>query len=107
MISLVHSSWRSPKHDAEKRFEGKKMYRFDAVIDAPDNILEQIEEVKYLLHPSYPNPVQTVSDRSNRFKLKELAYGSTELRAEVKMRNRKEPVILSRFITLRETSPRI
>ena len=104
-MSLIHSSWRSPKHD--ERFPGKNMYRFDAVIDAPGEILDQIEAVNYCLHPSYPNPMRIVKDRPSRFKLKELAWGIATLRAEVKMKNRKEPIILSRFISLNETGPRI
>jgi hypothetical protein len=102
-ISLVHTSWRSPKHDA--KFPGKKMYRFDAEIDAPKEILRRIEKVTYRLHASYPNPERVVFDEENRFKLKELAWAGSTLKAEVKFKNRQEPILLSRFISLEEKEP--
>ncbi len=83
------------------------MYCFHAIIQAPDEVLERIEYVKYHLHPSYPNSVQTITDRKNHFKLKELAYGESNLKAEVKIKGQPELIKLSRYINLTETGPRI
>ncbi|GBC60414.1 hypothetical protein DENIS_1366 [Desulfonema ishimotonii] len=106
-ISLIHSSWRYLKADERFKDKERKMYAFHAVIDAPREILNQINSVTYYLHPSYPNPVRIVTDMSTRFKLKELAWASSTLKAEVRLRNQEEPVRLSRHITLNETGPRI
>jgi Cdc6-like AAA superfamily ATPase len=100
-MAIIHSSRRYPK--ADDRFPGKKMYVFHAVIEAQENVLDQIDYVTYYLHSSYPNPVRVIRNRSERFKLKELAYGSSTLKAEVKLKDRQEPIMLSRHITLSET----
>jgi transcription initiation factor IIF auxiliary subunit len=83
------------------------MYVVHAAIQAPYSVLDGIDYVKYYLHPSYPNPVQTVTDRNTRFKLKELAWGEYTLRAEAKVKGQDEPITLSRYINLTETGPRI
>jgi hypothetical protein len=103
-MALVHSSWRYPKKDKEF---GRPMYSFHAIIQAPDEVLDRIEFVKYKLHPSYPNPIQPVNDRKSHFKLKELAWGESILGAEVKIKDQDEPIHLSRYINLTETGPRI
>ncbi len=103
-MALIHSSWRYPKKDSEF---GRPMYALHAVIQAPDEVLDRIEYARYELHPSYPNPVQTVTDRISRFKLKELAWGESMLRAKVKIKGQEEPIKLSRYINLTQTGPRI
>ena len=103
-MALIHSSWRYPKKD---RDYGRPMYCFHAIIQAPDEVLNRIEYVKYYLHPTYPNKVQVVNDRKSHFKLKELAWGETNLKAEVKIEKQDEPIKLSRYINLTESGPRI
>jgi tetratricopeptide (TPR) repeat protein len=103
-LALIHSSWRYPKKDAEF---GRQMYCFHVVVQGRDEVLDRIEYVKYRLDPSYPNPDRTVTDRKSRFKLKELAWGESTVRAEVKVKGQEEPIQLSRHINLNETGPRI
>lgn len=103
-IALVHSSWRYSQKDKEF---GKRMYAFHAVIQAEDSVLDRIEYVQYMLDRSYPNRIQNSTDRENRFKLKELAWGESTLHAHVKIKSQKDPIKLSRYINLSETGPRI
>jgi hypothetical protein len=103
-MALIHSSWRYPKKDAEFR---KRMWVFHVVVQARDEVLDRIEYVKYFLDHSYPNPIQVVTDRPSRFKLKELAYGESTVRCEVKIRDQEEPVLLARYINLTDTGPQI
>jgi hypothetical protein len=103
-MALIHSSWRYPKKDAEFR---KRMWAFHVVVQARDEVLDRIEYVKYFLDKSYPNPVQVVTDRPSRFKLKELANGESTVRCEVKIKGQEDPVLLSRYINLADTGPRI
>ncbi|MNC03090.1 hypothetical protein D3C75_504860 [compost metagenome] len=103
-LALIHSSWRYPQKDKEF---GRRMYAFNAIIQGQDDVLDRVEYVKYLLHRSYPNPIQTTTDRVERFKLKELAYGETELRAEVKIKDQDDLVCLARYINLTETGSRL
>ena len=103
-MALIHSSWRYPKKDAEF---GRRMWAFHVIVQARDEVLDQIEYVKYFLARSYPNPVQIVTDRSTRFKLKELANGESTVRCEVKIKGQEAPVLLTRYINLADTGPRI
>lgn len=103
-LALLHSSWRYPKKDAEF---GRRMWAFHVVVQARDEVLDRVEYVKYILDPSYPNPVQVVTDRRSRFKLKELANGESTVRAEIGIRGQDKPARLSRYINLTATGPRI
>lgn len=102
-MALILSSRRYKKADA--KFSGKKMYVFHAVIEAQDKLLDQIDYVTYYLHSSYPDPIRVIREKSTRFKLKELAWGASTLKAEVKLKDQQEPIMLSRHITLSETGP--
>lgn len=103
-MALIHSSWRYAKKDAEF---GRRMWAFHVVVQAREEVLDRIEYVKYFLDRSYPNPVQVVTDRTTRFKLKELANGESTVRCEVQIKGQEEPVSLSRYINLADTGPRI
>jgi len=103
-MALIHSSWRYPKKDAEF---GRRMWVFHVVVQARDEVLDRIEYVKYFLDQSYPNPVQTVTDRQSRFRLKELANGESSVRCEVKIKGQERLVFLERYINLTDTGPRI
>lgn len=103
-IALVHSSWRIPRKDKEYR---RPMYCFHAIIQGNDEVLDRIESVTYSLHKSYPNPIQVITNRKSRFKLKELAYGESNLIATVHIKNQEETVKLTRYINLTETGPKI
>jgi len=103
-LALIHSSWRYPKKDAEFN---RPMYAFHVVVQATDEVLDRIESVKYSLHRSYPNPIQVVTDRKSRFKLKELAWGESTVRAEVKINGQEQPIKLARYINLTLTGPQI
>jgi len=103
-LVIVHSSWRYPKKDAEYN---RTMYAFHVIIQATDDVLDRIESVRYSLHPSYPNPIRVVTDRASRFKLKDLAWGETNVRAEVLVKGQQQPIKLNRYINLTQTGPRI
>lgn len=99
-LALLHSSWRYVKKDKEFK---QKMFVIQVVIQANNDVLDRIEYVKYLLHPSYPNNVQTKTNSANNFELKELAWGEFNIRAEVKIKGQEEIIYLSRYINLSET----
>lgn len=103
-MALIHSSWRYPKKDVEF---GMPMWAFHVIVQAREEVLNRIDSVKYVLDPSYPNPVQVVTDRLSRFRLKELANGESTVRCEVKVKGQPEVVKLERYINLTNTGPRI
>ncbi len=99
-LALLHSSWRYPKKDKEFN---KSMYVIQVIIQASIDVLDRIEYVKYSLHPSYPNRIQTTTDRTHQFQLKELAWGEFNLKAAVKIKQQEEIINLTRYINLSET----
>ncbi len=105
-LTLVHSSWRDPRRDAE--FGGKQMYRIHVIVFGDDTALDLIEKVRYFLDPAaYPTPIQESTDRKRNFELKELANGYSVIWAEISIKGQVELVRLSRFINLTETGPRL
>lgn len=99
-LALLHSSWRYPKKDLEFK---KTMYVIQVIIQAHSDVLDRIEYVKYSLHSSYPNRIQTKTDRACQFELKELAWGEFNLKATVKIKAQDEIITVTRYINLTET----
>jgi hypothetical protein len=96
-VPLEIITWRASDRDEEFK---RKMYRVDAFINAPDKIMDLIESVTYYLSPTYTSPVQVKEDRASKFKLKELAWGSSILKAEIKIKDQTEPIRVEGYIQL-------
>jgi hypothetical protein len=77
------------------------------VVLAPPPTLDRIISVTYRLDPAYDKNVYEIKDRLSRFKLKELANGTSIVRAEIKFREQDDPLYLNRFIDLRPEGPRL
>lgn len=103
-VALIHRSWRVPERDAEF---GTPMYRIHVIVFGTPEALRRIDYVVYRLEKAYPRPVQVGGPPETQFELKELANGYSLIRAEVYVRDQAEPVRLSRFIDLTDTSPRL
>ena len=99
-IALFHTSFRYD--DRHGRFRGQKMFQIEIIVLAPDDVLNQIEKVKYVLAAAYPRRIYEVGveARGTRFKLKELANGYSIVRAEIKFKGKHEALLLNRFIDL-------
>lgn len=73
------------------QYQGDDRWDWQAFID--DNgtgELNNVEEVEYILHPTFPNPVRTISTKDNNFELTTNGWGTFELTAFVKMKNGKK-----------------
>jgi hypothetical protein len=108
-IAILHTSWFSKKWTeilSQTRAPGQ-YYRFDAVIVAPNSVLDRIDKVVYYLGHGFPENrrEQIVTDRQSNFKLRDTADGSFVLRAKVSMGD--QTLELNRFLNLTESGPRI
>ncbi|MDM0053754.1 toll/interleukin-1 receptor domain-containing protein [Variovorax sp. J22R115] len=114
-LAMIHTSWRSPKHDLA--FEAL-MYRWDLAVFGTAKALDRIEEVTYYLHPAYESPdarppsysvyrYKAHHHRSSCFRLSQLANGHSLVRAYIKIAGQVEPVKLSRYINLFDSTDRI
>lgn len=59
-------------------------------IDGPQEELDQIDHVTYILHPTFPNPVQDIKNRDTKFLLQTSGWGVFLIRAKVKHKNGQE-----------------
>jgi hypothetical protein len=99
------SCWRYDK--ADKKFN-RRMYAFHVIVNASSSILDGIEYVTYRL-PAWPkdHAVQKVTHRDSHFGLKELAWGSSTLFADVKIKGQDDVISLSHPIILTEKGERL
>lgn len=106
-IALLHTSFVRP--DKTRQFgDGRTYYQIEVIVMAPDDVLRHILKVTYELEKAWPAPhTRPVEDRESRFKLKELANGTSIVRARVDLQGQDQPVLLNRFIDLRPDGPRI
>lgn len=56
-------------------------------IEGTDSDLDKVERVRYLLHPSFSEPIQERTDRASKFRLDEFGWGEFTLKLEVRTRD--------------------
>ena len=62
---------------------GQDWYEWAVYVDEPDNVLQQINAVEYLLHRSFPNPLRRRTDPTNHFFLEASGWGEFPIRITV------------------------
>lgn len=106
---INHTSFlRKNKQDEFRKLTGVNLDHYDirVVVDSYyQGALDRVEYVEYILHRSYPQPIQYRRNPEDKFLLKELANGEYVLMAKVFLKDRKDPVLLQRYITLWESGP--
>ena len=106
-VALLHTSFipktRAPIED------GRTYFQIEMIVIAPDAVMERIDSVTYRFDDVYPpkSREQIKYDSRDRFKVKELANGTSIVRAEIRFRDQEPPLHLNRFIDLRADGPRI
>ena len=58
-------------------------YDWEVYVDEDDDILSKIDHVTYFLHKTYPNPVRTVTDSENQFKIESRGWGEFDIGVQV------------------------
>jgi hypothetical protein len=107
-IALLHTSFL--RQDKTREYsDGRIYYQFEVIVVAPESVMKRIDSVIYHLEDAWPPDLrtQTIRDPKSRFKMKELANGTSIVRADVKFIDEEEPVHLNRFIDLRPDGPRL
>jgi len=70
----------------EKRY-GRPYYRWKVFVDEPDSVLDQIDQVEYTLHATFPQPHQVRANREDKFALETAGWGEFTMLVEVKFRD--------------------
>lgn len=56
-------------------------------VDGPSRTLDKVESVTYTLHPTFKDPVHTVRERSDSFRLRASGWGEFMIEVEVRMKD--------------------
>lgn len=64
------------------KYQGKDWWKWWVWIEGPEDELDQIDHVVYMLHPTFHNPVRTVTDRSSKFRLETSGWGTFSIKAK-------------------------
>jgi uncharacterized protein (DUF2249 family) len=83
--------------------DGRLYYRIDVFVIAPEEVMSRIDLVTYHLEDAWPPHLRNrvIEDRESRFTLREVANGTSIIRADVKLKGQDELLSLNRFIDLR------
>jgi len=79
-------------------------YRWRVFLEGDDGTLNEIEEVEYHLHPTFPNPVRTVKDRESGFALESSGWGSFMMDIIVRFKDGTERQ-MNHYLNLKEPWP--
>jgi hypothetical protein len=67
--------------------QGGDRWKWSVWIDGDGEQLDQIDRVEYVLHPTFPQPVRTVSDRHTNFRLDSQGWGEFMVHAKAVTKN--------------------
>jgi transcription initiation factor IIF auxiliary subunit len=70
-----------------QKFEGDDWWSWSVWIEGGPADLTKVESVEYTLHPTFPEPVRTVTTRGNKFKLTTGGWGTFPVYARVQLKN--------------------
>jgi len=65
-------------------------YQWRVFVDGDDSTLDRIKQVTYILHPTFPNPIQVVNDRGSKFALNSSGWGSFTMSIVIEFKDGKE-----------------
>lgn len=81
-------------------YQGEDWWKWWVWIEGSENELAQVGHVIYILHPTFPNPVRTVKDRSSKFLLETAGWGVFLIRAKIIFKDNEETA-LEHFLELK------
>lgn len=64
-------------------------YKWVVFVKASDSVLNIIDHVEYLLHPTFPKPRVSVSNRAGKFSYTATGWGEFEIKAKIVFKNKK------------------
>jgi hypothetical protein len=107
-VALLHTSFLSP--ESTRRFgDGRTYYQFEVIVVAPSDVMLRISQVTYHLEDVWPSELRTrvIRDRDTRYKMKDLANGTSVVVAEIDFNDTTPSLVLNRFIDLHPDGPRL
>jgi hypothetical protein len=78
---------------------GESWWNWSVWVQGSDKALAELESVRYVLHPTFLDPVRIVTDRSTKFRIDSAGWGEFAIEAEV-TRNDKRTFRLEKWLDL-------
>jgi len=75
---------------ADPQTQDRPTYEWRLFVDEPPDVLDTIQEVEYLLHPTFPQPFQVSQDRANQFEIRGAGWGGFDVQITVHFRDGKK-----------------
>ena len=80
---------------------GQDSWDWSVWLEGSDEALDQVETAEYVLHPTFPNPVQEVSNRANNFRLNARGWGEFMIHVNIHLKDG-ETVKYDHWLKLRD-----
>jgi transcription initiation factor IIF auxiliary subunit len=88
-----------------EHYLGSKRWEWSAWIDATPEDLEQLNEVRWVLHPTFSPSTVVVTDHASKFMLSTSGWGTFLLRAELRFRQGGTAIELTHMLKLSHLPP--
>lgn len=69
------------------QYEGDEWWAWAVWVNGKDEALDDVDYVEWTLHPTFPNPVRRIHDRSRMFRLETGGWGVFAIGARVQMKD--------------------
>jgi transcription initiation factor IIF auxiliary subunit len=73
-----------------EKYEGDDWWKWAVWLEGPDEALNSIEFVEWILHPTFRDPVRRNADRAHKFRLETGGWGAFRIIARVQTRDGKQ-----------------
>lgn len=70
-----------------QKYEGDNWWKWSLWIEGSNEDLDRIDSVTYTLHPTFPEPIRTVTDRASKFQLRCSGWGVFLIPIKVRLKN--------------------
>ena len=66
-----------------EEYQGDDWWKWAVWVEAPDEALDRIDYVEWILHATFPDPVRRTRDRESKFRLETGGWGVFQIAARV------------------------
>ncbi len=80
----------------------KNYWKWSVWIETTPEILDTIESVKYVLHPSFPNRIKNRTSKKDKFKLNASGWGEFNIHIKIFISGESEPIVKTHYLKLFE-----
>jgi len=87
---------------SDSRYKDKETFRWTLRLEGPNEILDEIDHVEYLLHETFPNPRQVVRERDSGFKIAMVGWGTFYVKINI-FANELDPYTASYYLTFQRS----